>query len=120
MTASIKPIQGFTLLEILIAIVLLSVVVVPLIFTFRQDKMFVHDRDRVTAMCLIDQEAEMVRVFPRYMSPVKRKTIAGQEWEICCEKTPTPPEECRISVKKNGREISTVTFLVYCDTTSGK
>lgn len=85
MRQKIQKSSGYTLLETLIAFVILLVIVVPLVsFLFRISG--AHDSERMfTGICLMEQEAALVRAFPGKSIPVKMRIINGREWVIKTE-----------------------------------
>jgi prepilin-type N-terminal cleavage/methylation domain-containing protein len=96
---SVNPESGYTLLETLIALSVLLVIAVPLVtFLFRISG--ADDSEKaLTGMCILEQEATVVRVFPKRTVPVKRRVIDGKEWIITTEVTGSDLPLYRMSVK---------------------
>lgn len=107
-STSDSDMSGYTLLETLIAFCILLVVAVPLItFLFRLTG--AHDSEKaLTGMCLLEQEAAIVRTFPQRVVPVKRRVVDGKEWIIKTEVSGSELLLYRMNVndgKKNRGEL---------------
>lgn len=107
---SIKHKNGYTLLETLIALSILLVVAVPLVtFLFRISG--AHDTEKaLTGMCILEQEAAMVRIFPKGAVPVKRRVVDGKEWIITTEVTGSDLPLYRMSVKDSKKVRGELVF----------
>ncbi len=97
--SSINQKNGYSLIETLIALSILLVVAVPLVaYLFRLSG--VNDSEKVlTGMCILEQEATMVRIFPKRAVPLKRRVVDGKEWIITTEVTGSDLLLYRMSVK---------------------
>jgi len=97
--SSINQKNGYSLIETLIALSILLVVAVPFVaYLFRLSG--VNDSEKVlTGMCILEQEATMVRIFPKRAVPLKRRVVDGKEWIITTEVTGSDLLLYRMSVK---------------------
>jgi Tfp pilus assembly protein PilV len=104
---------GFTILEALIACVIFVSIVVPLMTFLFKDSDFVRDRDKITALCLLDQEAKTLQVFPEMYAPVKKKEINGIVWQLKSEVQGKELLLFTIKAFKGEKEIQEVVFRAY-------
>jgi hypothetical protein len=98
-------VNGYTLLETLIALSILLAVIVPFTSYLFKDLFFAKYQDKVTALCLIDQEIRTAQIFPKGISMIKRRSIAGKDWEIHSEISGTKLLKCKFTAKKNNAVI---------------
>jgi prepilin-type N-terminal cleavage/methylation domain-containing protein len=104
---------GFTLIETMMSLVIFTAIVIPLMSFLYQDTFFAHDRDKIIALCLLDQEGKILRRIPAMYAPVKRKMINGIEWTIKTEKEGTPLITFKLSALKKDKIIGEVLFKAY-------
>lgn len=103
-------IQGYTLIETLIAFVILMVILVPCIgYLYRLSGG--HDAEKkITAICILEQEAAIVRTFPDKKLPVKRRMVNNSEWLITTEVTGSGLLRYRMAVSDGKRDLGEVVF----------
>ncbi len=102
--------DGYTLLETLIALSILLVVAVPLIsFLFRLTG--AHDSGKaLTGMCILEQEATLVRTFPKKAVPAKRRVVDGKEWIIKTEISGSEILLYRMTVNDGKKDMGELVF----------
>lgn len=107
---SVNQKNGYTLLETLIALSILLVVAVPMVtFLFRISG--AHDSEKaLTGMCILEQEATIVRIFPKRAVPVKRRVVDGKEWIVTTEVTGSDLPLYRMSVKDDKKVRGELVF----------
>jgi Prokaryotic N-terminal methylation motif len=105
--------SGFTILEALIACVIFVSIFLPLTSFLFKDSYFVADRDKMTALCLLDQESRTLQVFPQLYAPVKKKQINGLEWQLKTEMQGKSLILFKISAFKREHLIENVVFRAY-------
>jgi hypothetical protein len=77
--------NGFTILETLVSFIILVSIAVPLITVMYSGKGITDNEKTITAMCILEQEAALVKLFPERTIPEKRRIINGKEWKIKTE-----------------------------------
>ena len=97
---------GFTLVEALIALAIFMIVLIPIVSRTFENTRVVKNREKVIAICILDQETALVRASPESIVPVKRRIIAGQEWLVRCTAQGEKLVKCRLAVEKDKREIT--------------
>jgi prepilin-type N-terminal cleavage/methylation domain-containing protein len=105
--------KGFTLIETMMSLVIFTAIVIPLMSFLYQDSFFAYDRDKITALCLLDQEGTILKRIPSMYAPVKRKTINGIEWTIKTEKEGTFLITFKLSALKKEKMMGEVVFKAY-------
>jgi hypothetical protein len=107
---SVNQKNGYTLFETLIALSILIVVAVPLV-TFLFKISGANDSEKtLTGMCILEQEATMVRIFPKSAVPVKRRIVDGKEWIITTEVIGLALPLYRMSVKDDKKVRGELVF----------
>lgn len=104
---------GFTMIEAIIACVIFVSIFVPLMSFLYKDSNFIRDRDKITGLCLLDQEAKTLQIFPQLYAPVKKKEINGMEWQIKTEPQGKDLVLYKISAFKKEQLITEVVFRAY-------
>ena len=106
---------GYTLLEMLIALSIFLTVLVPFTSFLFKDLLFAKYQDKVTALCLLDQEIRTVQAFPKSISPIKRRTVANKDWEIRSETSGARLMKCKFIAMKNNTVIGEYWVLIHND-----
>ncbi len=104
---------GVTLLEVLVGMTILLMVVVPLSTLLARAGSTRTARDKLTATCILEQEAAVVRHLPSERSMVRKRILGGREWTIRCESSGGPLVKWKMSVEGNGRVLGTAGFMVH-------
>lgn len=102
--------SGYTLLETVVSLVLLTAVVVPLITRFYRGNALMEAKREITATWLLEREAEVLRTFPHKMLPVKRHYIDDNEWTIRTEVAHKRPECYTLSAEFKGKVHASTLF----------
>jgi len=103
---------GYTLLESLIAISIFLILMVPLTARLHEADKTARVRHKTTAMCILEQEAALIR-HGESPFPVKKRTVAGREWVVETSAEGNPLRTYRMHAFLDGREISEVVFHNY-------
>lgn len=85
-----RPVNGYTLLEVIISLFLLMAVAVPATTAFFLNGSSVKAQHDLTAVWLLEQEAENLRIVPDDVVSIKRRKIGDVEWVIQIEATGSP------------------------------
>jgi type II secretory pathway pseudopilin PulG len=80
-------IEGYTLLEVVIALAILTAVVVPLVSIISRTVFTGNLKNELTGIWLCEQEADLIMAFPDHTIPVKHRYIDNLEWTIKTEKS---------------------------------
>ena len=94
---------GYTLLETVISLAILTAVVIPLFGIFTPSNTIVDAHRELTGIWLVERESVIVRTFPHEILPVKRKYINDREWTIHTEASETQPKQYRITAEIRGK-----------------
>ena len=98
-----NKISGYTLLETVISLMILTSVIVPCIAFFYRSTVLTDVYRELEAAWLIEQEAAVIRTFPGEFLPVRRRYIEGKEWTIRSARTGGNVVTYRISAEHNGK-----------------
>jgi competence protein ComGF len=82
--------NGYTLIEVLISLFLLMAVAVPAISAFFLNSSSIRSQKDLTAVWLLEQEAENLRIVPGDAVSIKRRKVGDVEWVIQIEATGSP------------------------------
>ena len=93
---------GYTLIEAVISLVIVSAILVPLIFGIYRSSALAASRRELTGVWLIEREAAVVRTFPHEALPTKRQRIGNDEWTITTEITGADPLLYRMTAHLRG------------------
>jgi prepilin-type N-terminal cleavage/methylation domain-containing protein len=97
---------GFTLIEVMIAVVVFVGVVVPLLAHIFGGKNQNRAQDLITATCFLEQEAKKAQVLPDNPAPEITRTINGVEWKIKWVVTGEKIQTCVAKVFKSGKFVT--------------
>ena len=79
--------SGYTLLEALLSLSIFLIVIVPLVSAAgRTGTKLEHERQRVVAIGLLEQECARIRLAPDNALPEKRIQASGRQWLIRTER----------------------------------
>ena len=110
-----KTKKGYTLVEVLVAMGLFLVVIVPLIGHMSVAIKINKGKNKMVAASIIEQESSVLRMFPDETFNVKRRKIGGREWVIKTSFKGGKLKTCRISAHYKGKEIGKAIFYLYKD-----
>jgi Tfp pilus assembly major pilin PilA len=105
--------NGFTLLEVIIALVILFVTMLPLINSIYRNNSLVRAEQLFTGMCILEQERFRFHCIPGQRFPSQRRIINNDEWVTTTNITGTGIRTISMMVKKNRIECGNVVFLDY-------
>lgn len=108
-----NDVRGFTLIEVLVALALFLVVIVPLIGHMSVSVKINRGKNKMVAACIIEQEAAKMRMFPDETFNEKRRKINGKEWVIKTTFKGNKLKTCRISAHYKGKMIDKAIFYLY-------
>lgn len=104
---------GYTLLEVLIALIIFMAAVVPLIGRLWTVNMSIDAQNKYTAQCLLEQEIACSQTFPADIIPLKRRMVNAKEWEITSALTGSTLQSCAIAVSVNKKTYASAVIYVY-------
>lgn len=107
--------KGYTLLEALISMSLFLVLVVPLILHMSNSAKTNKGKEKLTAICLLEQETTHLRLFPNDIFTSKRRTTGNCEWEIKASFEGSNLKKYHLKAFKKKRLIEQIVFYVYKD-----
>ena len=105
--------RGYSLLEAVVALALFMLLIVPLIGRFSNVSRINKGRNLLTATCLLEQEAELIRFNPYDVSPSKRRKLSDQEWIVKTSVKGQELKEFLIEARLNDKKVSELFFYVY-------
>lgn len=105
--------NGYTLLEVLIAMSLFLMVIVPMMGYMSASAKVNKGRDTMIASCILEQEAAQISLFPTEIFSTKRRTVNGREWVIQASFEGNELIKCTLSAAKHGKTVDKVIFYVY-------
>jgi prepilin-type N-terminal cleavage/methylation domain-containing protein len=74
--------KGYTLLEIAIALALISFTLAPISMMIHRNNSIIRARQEIMAMCLIEQEVSKARCRSLNILPVQHRVINKVDWTI--------------------------------------
>jgi prepilin-type N-terminal cleavage/methylation domain-containing protein len=98
--------SGFTLVEVLVAVVVFVTVAVPLLSYVFGGRNQNRALDLFTATCFLEQETKKAQVLPDNPAPEITRTINGVEWKMKWEVTGGKIQTCIARVYKAGKFIT--------------
>ncbi|MBD3422070.1 MAG: prepilin-type N-terminal cleavage/methylation domain-containing protein [Chitinivibrionales bacterium] len=108
--SSRRPPRGYTLLETLIALIIFVSIVVPIISYVYQNKQLAKARHAVTAMCILEQEAERIRFDADNVFHKKSRKITTRTWEVICKTRGSWLIKCSLSARLSGEKFGELVF----------
>ena len=105
--------RGFTLLEVLTALAIFGIALVPLIGRMGGVVRLADDRCRLEATCILEQEAARIRFDPRLGLPVKNRYLGKRKFVVECEQQGEGLRTVKIRVSRNGKMVADAVLLVY-------
>lgn len=117
---SIRSDAGYTLIEVLLSLFLLMAVAVPAISAFFQNNSSIRAQEALTAVWLLEQEAENLRIFPDEAASVKRREIGQVEWVIQIESSGSPLVRYRLTATKKGKRVGELYSYGYKKDSRGR
>ena len=108
-----NTIIGYTLVEVLVAMGLFLVVIVPLIGHMTVAIKINKGKNKMVAASIIEQEAAVLRMFPDETFNVKHRKIDGREWVVKTSFKGEKLKICHISAHYKGKEIDKAVFYLY-------
>jgi Tfp pilus assembly protein FimT len=103
--------HGYSLLETVIALVILIAVVVPLVSLMHRDNTIAAARNELTGIWLIEREAALVRDFPEKQVPLKRYTVKDREWTLRINKKGHDIVEYYLVAELKGKKMADACFF---------
>lgn len=105
--------KGYSLLEVLVAMVLFLAVIVPLMGHMSSSARINRGKDKMVAACILEQEAAQLRLYPDEIFNTKRRNINGIEWIIKASFQGEQLKKCTLSVSKRGKSVDRVIFYLF-------
>ncbi len=110
-----NTIKGYTLVEVLVAMALFLIVIVPLIGHMTVAIKINKGKNKMVAASIIEQEAAILRMFPDETFNIKRRKIGGREWVIKTSFKGGKLKTCHISAHYKGKMVDKAIFYLYID-----
>jgi prepilin-type N-terminal cleavage/methylation domain-containing protein len=106
-----NPAPGFTLIEILVALFLLTSIALPLITGLCANTNTLRTEESLVATWLLEQEAASVRLFTDEGLMSKRRIVDGKAWVIQIRAEGSPLAKYTLTALKQGKKRGEV--VVY-------
>lgn len=110
--------RGYTLLEVIISLFLLMAVAVPAVTAFFLNGSSIKSQHDLTAVWLLEQEAENLRIVPDEVVSIKRRKIGDVEWVIQIDAVGSPLVRYHLTALKKGKRAGEL-FLYGFKKTAG-
>ena len=104
---------GYTLIEAMIALVILLVGLVPLSAFFAYQLKDNMARDKLTAICIMEQTVCRVRCAPMAVASEITMNRNHRDWKVDVALTGTDLQTADIKVQTCGKVLSEAVFYVY-------
>ena len=102
--------NGYTLVETIISLAILLLILVPLVSMVYKNNSVSETQKKITAICILEQEAAIIKTIPSDMIPVKRRVIKGNEWVIRTEKEQKGVVKYQMTVSDKDKEYGKIIF----------
>jgi prepilin-type N-terminal cleavage/methylation domain-containing protein len=105
--------KGYTLLEVTIALALISFTLAPISMMIHRNNSIIRARQEIMAMCLIEQEISKARCRSLNILPVQHRVINDIEWTITSDISGDKLKTVSMVAACNGRVRGQTVFYEY-------
>lgn len=105
--------SGYTVIEVLVALALFLMVIVPLMGYMSNAARVNKGREKLVAACLLEQEATRLRLYPDDIFHSKQRHIQGKRWEIRATFSGGALKRCNLAACEKGKIVDRVIFYLY-------
>jgi hypothetical protein len=107
--------SGYTLLEVTIALALLTLTLAPLSVMIHRNNSLIRAHQEITAMSLLEQEIARAKCRSLNILPIQRRIIDNKEWIITTEISGDKLKTVTMIASFSGRERGRSVFYEYTD-----
>lgn len=108
-----SDIRGFTLLETVLALSIFIAIVVPLMQQMTSAGRMNKGNQKMVAACIIEQEAEILRLYPDQIFTSKKREVKGVTWTVKASIQGEKLKECQLEVFRGRKKIDKAKFYIY-------